>query len=96
MCEVGGAVERVDVPAIVAAGIDQALLFAENIVAGPTRFDAFPDQNLGLAVGDRDQVGIALVLDLHVLLEVSHQQGARLAGDLGHAREQSHCDSIES
>ena len=31
--KVGGAIERIDIPAIVAAGIDQALLFAENIVS---------------------------------------------------------------
>ena len=92
MGEVGGAVERVNEPAIVAAGIDQALFFTENIVTRPTRLDALPDQDLGLAVGHGDQVRIALVLHLHMLLEISHQQSAGFAGNLRHARGQIHCD----
>ena len=86
--EVGGAIERVHVPAIVTAGIDQALLFTEDIVARPTRFDPLPDQNLRLAIRHGDQVRVALVLHLYVLLEVSHQQGAGFAGDIGHSKDE--------
>ena len=86
MGEVRGAIERVHVPAIVAARIHQALLFAENIVAGPVLLDAFADQNFGLAVRYGDQVGLAFVLDLYTLIKVFHQQSACLASDPRHGR----------
>src|SRR6266849_10622335 len=76
--KVRGAIEWVHVPAIVAAGIHQALLLTKDIVAGPTSLDPFPDQNLRLAVRDGDQVSVTLVLHLYMLPEVSHQQAARL------------------
>ena len=39
--EVGGAIERIDVPqAIFAAGIEQALLFSLNVMFGPMLTDA--------------------------------------------------------
>ena len=36
---------------------------------------------LGGAVGRRDQIGVALVFNLQVLMEVVHQQRARFARD---------------
>ena len=84
MGKVCGAIEGIHIPAIVAAGVSQTLLFAENIVAGPEALDALPDQNFRLAIRYRDQVGITFVLDLHMLLKILHQQSARLAGDLRH------------
>ena len=51
---------------------------------GQRALDSFPDQNFRFAVGNRDQVGVTLVLHLHMLLEVFHQQSAGFAGDLRH------------
>src|SRR5579863_6124792 len=81
--EIGGAIERVDVPAVVAAGILQAALFAENVVRRPVLTQALADQDLGFAVSDGNEVSVALVFDGHVAVEVVHEQGAGFAGNLG-------------
>jgi len=59
----------------------ESLLFAEDIVRGPLLADAFADQRLGGPVGRRYQIGIALVFDLQMLVEIFHQQSAGFAGD---------------
>src|SRR5690242_14958666 len=82
--KVSGAVQGVNVPAIIATGVDQTLFFAEDIVAGPARFDALADQDLGVAIRNRNQIGIAFVFHFHVLEKILHQQGASFAGDFGH------------
>ena len=81
MREVRRAVQRIDVPAIVAALVAESLLFAENVVRGPLLANAFADQDFGSAISRRHQVGLALVFDLQVLVEVMHQQSAGFAGD---------------
>jgi len=50
MRKVRRAIEGIDVPAVVAALVAEALLFAENVVGGPPRADALPNQRLGRAV----------------------------------------------
>src|SRR5215469_11506846 len=86
MGEIGGAVERIDIPAIVAAGVDETLLFAKDVVAGKLTSDPLPDERLRLAVGGRHQIGFSLVLDVYIAAEKPHEQRARLAGDLSHGR----------
>ena len=46
MGEICGAVERIDIPAVVAARIDQSLLFAENIVPRKLLLDPLANQFL--------------------------------------------------
>jgi hypothetical protein len=79
--EVCGAIEGVDIPAVVAALVVQSLFFAQHIVPGKLLLDAFTNQRFGSAVGRCDQIGVALVFDLDVLLKIMHQQRARLAGN---------------
>ena len=82
MRKVRSAIQRIDVPAIIAALIAESLLFAENVVGWPLLADAITNQCLGGAIGRRHQVGVAFVLNLQLLMKVIHQQRARFAGDL--------------
>lgn len=81
MREVRRAVERIDVPAILAALVAEPLLFAQDVVRRPLLPDAFPDQDFGSAVRRGHEISLALVLDLQVLVEMMHQQSAGFAGD---------------
>ena len=87
MREIGGAVQRIDVPAILAALIVQSLLFAQHIMRRKLLGDALADQHLGGAVGRRHQIGVALVLDLQSLMEIRQQQRSGLASDGRHGGE---------
>ena len=49
MREVRRAIERIDIPAILAALIAEPLLFAENVVRRPLLRDAFADQDFSAA-----------------------------------------------
>src|SRR5262249_15268109 len=42
--EVGGAIKRIDIPAIVATGAGQSLLFSENVMLGPMLADTLTTQ----------------------------------------------------
>src|SRR5438093_4795091 len=61
MGKVGGAVERVDVPAVFASRIYESLLFAEDVVRGPEIANTVANQGLGFPVGLSDQIGFAFV-----------------------------------
>src|SRR5271169_4399911 len=87
--EVRRAIERIDIPAILATLIGEPLLFAQHVVCRPLLPDAFPDQHLGRAIRRRHQVGISLVFDLQVLMKVMHQQSARLASNGRHGWEKA-------
>src|SRR5579863_4149098 len=87
MRKVRGAVERVHIPAVVAALVVQSLLFAKHVVAGKLLLDAFANQRFRSAVGRGNQIGVALVFDLDVLLKILHQQRARFARNGRHGRE---------
>ena len=85
--EIGGAVERVDDPAmlVVVAGHGAALFHQEG-VAGPGTRKLGVDDFFGLAVGLADVVARALQRDLQVLhlAEVAGQRTAGLRGGLHH------------
>ena len=68
MREVRRAIQRIYIPAIIAALIAKSLLFTQNVVRGPLLADAVADQHFGSPVGRRYQVSVALVFDLQVLL----------------------------
>ena len=75
--EVGGAVERVDDPAIVrrAAGLDAALLHDEAVV-GAAALELLLDHVLGPPVGGGDEVAGPLDRDLE-LLDLAEVAGER-------------------
>ena len=85
--EVGGAVERIDDPAIVrrAAGLDAALLHDEAVV-GPAALQLLLDHLLGAAVGGRDEVARPLDRDLQLLdlAEIAGEQARGLGGGADH------------
>ena len=87
MQEVGGAVERIDAPAVALVGaLDQAALFAQEAVAGPRLVQRLEDHLLGLDVGGADEIGQALLGDLQLaeLAEIAGETLAGLAGRLDH------------
>ncbi len=82
MRKIRSAIERIDIPAVVAALIAEPLLFAQNIVSRPEREDALANQFLGRAIRRRDEISVPFVFNLQMLVEVMHQQRARFTGDL--------------
>src|SRR5579884_1072581 len=85
--EVRSAIERVNVPAIVASRISEAFLFTQNVVSGKLRADPLADQGLRLAIGNCDQISFALIFNLDLLIEVLHEQSAGLASNCGDTRD---------
>ena len=73
MREIGGAIEWIDIPAIIAALIVQTLLLAQHIMRGKLLGDALADQHFGRTVCRCHQIGVALVLDLQSLVEILQQ-----------------------
>jgi hypothetical protein len=97
--EIGGAVERVDDPAVLAVvAFDQAALLHQEGVARP-RLRQFGEKDVfGLAVGLADIVGRSLHRDLQVLhfAEIPRQRAAGLHSGLDHDIEDRgtrHCSS---
>ena len=86
MREIRGAIERIDVPAIFAAGVAEAAFFAKHVVLRPVFPNALSNQRLRFAVRRRDQIGLALVFDLDILIEIFHQQRASFARNHNHPR----------
>ena len=81
MGEVGGAVERIDVPAELAVEALAGSLFAVDAVLGKGRAQPAADESFAGAVGFGDQVDVALVLGAHATVVEVAQQGSGLAGD---------------
>src|SRR5688572_33459997 len=81
--EIGGAIERIHVPAEVAAGLVPRAFFADHVMPRPAGADAVDDELLGLAVGDRDQVDVALIFHQYATGEVVKQERSGLARDSG-------------
>jgi len=85
--EIGGAVERVDDPAVlvVVAG-HRAALFHQERITRPRPRQLGVDDLFGLAVGLADVIARSLQRDLQVLhfAEVARQRAAGLGGRLNH------------
>ena len=93
--EVGGAVERVDVPGVALVGaLDGAAFLHDEAVAGPRLRELLEQRGLGLLVGGGDEVARALDRDLQVLdlAEVALQPAPRLEGGGGHDVHQGGAD----
>ncbi len=97
MREVGGAVERIDVPAKLAVEAFAGSLFAVDAVFGERRAEALADKSFAGAVGFGDEVDVAFVLGAHAAMIEVAQQSAGLARDgfrggkkFGHARVPRH------
>ena len=82
MREVGGSIERIDIPAELLLHAFARSLFAVDAVVGPDLADAGADQFLHRPVGDGHQVDIALVLRGHAGGQKFAQTRTRFAGDL--------------
>ena len=80
--EVGGAVERIDIPAELPLHAFAGSLFAVDAVVGPGLGDARADELLNGPIGDGDQVDVALVLRLHAGGQKFAQARSGLARDL--------------
>ena len=80
--EVGGAVERINDPAVRRVdAFDRAAFFHQKAVFGPRALQFLEQDGLGLAVGGRDEIGRALLRDLQMLdlAKVAAQARSRLA-----------------
>src|SRR5579863_5615643 len=88
MREVRSSVERVHIPAVIAARVAQSAFFAKNVMRGPVLADAFADQCLAVPVGHSNQVRLALVLHFDALAEMFHQKRASFTRDLRHGRDE--------
>ena len=78
--EVGGAVERIDDPAVLAVGaLHLGAFLAEEAVGRAGLAELGEDDLLGALVGVRDEVGRALARDLEVL-DLAEILGERAAG----------------
>src|SRR5204862_2834986 len=84
MCEIGGSIQRVHIPAIVAVVIYQTTLFAQDVMRWPTCSYPFQDQGFCFAVGNCNQIDVTLVFHLHVLMKIFHQQRTRFPCDFCH------------
>ena len=80
--EVGGAVERIDDPAIGLVGaFNDAALFHHEAVAGARLGEFFEQRLLGFDVGGGDEIARPLARDLQILdlAEIARQRARRLA-----------------
>ena len=80
--EVGGAVQRIDKPAVFGGALVAAALFGHDAVRGKVRAQAFDHQFFVGAIGLRHQVEFAFEFEGNAALEVIGQQRAGLAGNL--------------
>ena len=86
--KIRSAIERIDVPLVLAAGFDPRSLFTHHVVSWKLMADPLQNHRLRLSIGHRDQIHVALIFNLHVLPKILHQQAARLTGHRLHRRNQ--------
>ena len=77
--KIRGAVQGIDVPAIVRASTRARPFLADNAMLRPARSQALHDQLLRSAIGLGNQVNVTLVFEADVAGEVTHQQSASFA-----------------
>ena len=80
--EIGGAVQRIHVPAVFGGALVAAAFFGHDAVRGKVGAQALDDQLFAGAVGLGHQVEIALELEGDAALEIVGQQRAGFARDL--------------
>ena len=87
MQEIGGAVERIDVPDVALVGaLDRSAFLHHEAIARPRLGQFLEDRALGLAVGDGDEIARPLDRNLQVLdlAEIALQAAPGLEGGGGH------------
>ena len=87
MQKIGGAIERIDDPAVgLVAPLAPAAFLAEKTVAGPRFFEVGVKHFLGALVGQRDEIRRTLQRHLQVLdlAEIAFQAAAGAARGLDH------------
>ena len=70
MREVGGSIQRIDIPAVFGGPLRPAAFFGDDGVRGKVRAQPLHHQRLGRAVGFGDQVEFAFQLEADVALEI--------------------------
>ena len=83
MSEIGGPVERIDIPAVIGAGLLAAALLTHDSVLGEMAAQAVNDERLRAPVSFSHEVRGALVRNLVGMVEELREQSARLARNLG-------------
>src|ERR1017187_3028602 len=86
MRKIRGAVEWINVPLVFAASLDARSFFTHYIVSWKLLANSLENQRFRLPVGDRHQINVAFVFDLHMLTKMFHQQSARLSSHSLHRR----------
>ena len=81
MGEIGRAIKRIDVPAVLSAGLLSPALLCNDIVLGERGSQALDDQSLGRTVGFGDEITFTLKLKSDVLCSEISNDRARLASD---------------
>ena len=89
MGEVGGAVERIDVPAVLALHLVAGSLFAVDAVGGKGRLQLLANQLLAGAVGLGDEIDVALVLGGYTLFVKLPEQSTGLSAQFRPLRVQT-------
>src|SRR4051794_3041012 len=79
--KIRGSIEGIDIPPVVGAALVASAFFADDIVSGPGRTYPFDDELFAGAIGHRDKVNVALVFNLHSLVEIAEEQRAGFASD---------------
>src|SRR6202050_3811797 len=67
MSKVRGSVQRVDVPAVIAARVLQSAFFAEYVMGGPVLAKTLPYENLRITISHRDPIRFALDFTFYML-----------------------------
>ena len=81
--EIGGAVERIDIPPVSALQAGACSLFAKNAVIGKLFIQAADDEFFRSPIGFGHQVYVALIFGGHAAIEVTAKQFAGLQRDAG-------------
>jgi hypothetical protein len=82
VCEVGGAVERIDVPTVLGSRLVRSALLGHDGVGGEARSQPFDDQPVTGKIGLGYQVELALQAEADPPFEVAHRQAGGLPCNL--------------
>ena len=78
MGEIRSPIQRINVPAILAASLGARAFFPENVVLGPALANARGNQLLRLPVSFGDEINVALVINVNGFIKT--------CGDIGRGR----------
>jgi hypothetical protein len=96
MRKVGGPIQWIDVPAeVTGARVIASSFFADDLVRRPETAKFADDEFFTGAIGGRNKVGVSLVFDRDLPVEVRHQKRARFARNFCDLwKEAGRCDVV--